>query len=241
MATLYHRADVRGFDRVPDDRPVLFVGNHSGGNVPADSLVFMLAFNTYFGVERPVYALAHALVTAFPIVGQFGRKWGIITADPRIGEAAFERGACVLVYPGGDVETHRPWTARNDVRFDGRKGFLKLAREAGVPIVPVVSVGGQETFLPLSDGRRLAETLKLDKLGRLKILPVSLALPWILNVGDLAGHIPLPVKIKQEILDPIDVEEQFGDDLDAAYDYVTTLMQETLSKLAAERRFPPFL
>jgi 1-acyl-sn-glycerol-3-phosphate acyltransferase len=148
MATLYHRADVRGFDRVPDDRPVLFVGNHSGGNVPADSLVFMLAFNTYFGVERPVYALAHALVTAFPIVGQFGRKWGIITPDPRIGEAAFERGACVLVYPGGDVETHRPWTARNNVRFDGRKGFLKLAREAGVPIVPVVSVGGQETFLP---------------------------------------------------------------------------------------------
>jgi hypothetical protein len=41
-----------------------------------------------------------------------------------------------------------------------------------VPIVPVVSVGGQETFLPLSDGRRLAETSKLDKLGRLKILPV---------------------------------------------------------------------
>jgi len=241
LSTLYHRADVRGFDRVPEDRPVLFVGNHSGGNVPADSLVFMLAFNTYFGVERPVYALAHALVTAFPIVGRFGRRWGIVTADPKIGEAALARGACVLVYPGGDVETHRPWTARNEVRFDDRKGFLKLARKAGVPIVPVVSVGGQETFLPLTDGRRLAKTLNLDKLGRLKILPVSVALPWGLNVGDLLGHVPLPVKIKQEILEPVDVEERFGDDLDAAYDYVTLRMQETLTKLAAERRFPPFL
>jgi 1-acyl-sn-glycerol-3-phosphate acyltransferase len=241
MATLYHRADVKGFHRIPEDRPVLFVGNHSGGNTPADSLVFMLAFNTYFGVERPVYALAHALVTAFPIVGQFGRKWGIITADPRIGEAAFDRGACVLVYPGGDIETHRPWTARNEVRFDGRKGFLKLAKETGVPIVPVVSVGGQEAFFPLTDGRRLAETFKLDRLARLKILPISLALPWGLNIGDFLGHMPLPVKIKQEILDPIDVEERFGDDLDAAYEYVTCRMQETLTKLSAERRFPPFL
>src|SRR5438309_3738296 len=117
LATIYFRAEVHGFDRVPDDGPVLFVGNHSGGNTPADSGVFMLGFNTYFGVERPVYALAHALVTAFPVVGAFGRKWGIITADPDIGKAALDRGACVLVYPGGDVETHRPWTARNEVRF----------------------------------------------------------------------------------------------------------------------------
>ena len=147
----------------------------------------------------------------------------------------------MLVYPGGDIETHRPWTARNEIRFDGRKGFLRLAKEAGVPIVPVVSVGGQETFVPLTDGRRIAETLKLRELARLKILPVSLALPWGLNVGDFLGHWPLPVKIKQEVLEPIDVEERFGDDLDAAYDYVTGRMQETLTKLAAQRRFPPFL
>src|SRR5438874_1085897 len=82
-------------------------------------------------------------------------------ADPDIAKTALGRGACVLVYPGGDVETHRPWTARNEVRFDGRKGFLRLAQEAGVPIVPVVAVGGQETFIPLTDGRRLARTLRL--------------------------------------------------------------------------------
>jgi hypothetical protein len=75
----------------------------------------------------------------------------------------------------------------------------------------------------------------------LKILPISLALPWGLNIGDFLGHMPLPVKIKQEILEPIDVEERFGDDLDAAYEYVTCRMQETLTKLSAERRFPPFL
>jgi 1-acyl-sn-glycerol-3-phosphate acyltransferase len=238
LATLYFRAEVRGLDRVPEEGPVLFVGNHSGGNMTPDSLVFMLAFNTYFDVDRPIYALAHALVTAFPGIGRLGRKWGIITAGREAAKAALSTGACVLVYPGGDVEVHRPWTARNEIRFDGRKGVLTIAKETGAPIVPVVSCGGQSTYLPLTDGRRLAKLLGLDRLGRLKVLPVSLALPWGLNIGDMAGHLPLPVKILQEVLAPIDVVERFGRegaDSDEAFDYVTSLMQETLTALAAER------
>ncbi|MFN2543210.1 MAG: glycerol acyltransferase, partial [Actinomycetota bacterium] len=172
-----------------------------------------------------------------------GRKWGIVTADPEVAKAALRRDSCVLVYPGGDIETHRPWSARNEIRFDGRKGFLRLAKETGVPIVPVVSVGGQETFLPLSDGRRIAKALRLDKFARLKILPISLALPWGINVGDFLGHIPFPAKIKMEVLEPIDVRERFGRDpkLDRAYRYVTDLMQESLTRLAAERPLPPLL
>jgi 1-acyl-sn-glycerol-3-phosphate acyltransferase len=238
LATAYFRAEVRGLEHVPEDRPVLFVGNHSGGNMTPDSMVFVLAFGTYFGVERPLYALAHSLVTSFPVIGPLARKFGIITAGHQAAEAALEAGACVLVYPGGDLETHRPWTARHEIRFAGRKGFVQLARDAGVPIVPVVSSGGQQTFLPLTDGARLAKALRLDRLGRLKVLPVSLALPWGLNVGDMLGHLPLPVKIIQQVLPPIDVAERFGDDDDRAYDYVTLRMQETLTSLAAERLVP---
>ena len=243
LATIYFRAEVRGLERIPEAGPVLFVGNHSGGNMTPDSIVFMLAFNTYFGVERPIYALAHSLVTAWPVIGRLGKKWGIITAAPKIAEAALASGACVLVYPGGDLETHRPWSARNEVRFYGHKGFLRLAKAAKVPIVPVVSVGGQETFIPLTDGRRIAEALRLDRLARLKVVPVSLALPWGINVGDFFGHLPFPVKLRLEVLSPIDVVERFGDEADSddAYDYVTTRMQEALTALAAERVLPPFL
>lgn len=74
-------------------------------------------------------------------------------------------------------------------------GFERLAREAGVRIVPVAAVGGRETALFLTRGQRLAGLLRLDKVARLKSLPISLALPWGLNVGDLLGHIPLPTKI----------------------------------------------
>lgn len=242
FSTLYFRAEVTGFDRVPEG-PVLFVGNHSGGNMTPDSMVFMLAFNTYFGVERPVYALAHSLVTSWPVLGRLAKRWGIVTAGPKAARAALDRGASVLVYPGGDVDTHRPWTARHEIRFDGRKGFLRIARDAGVPIVPVVSVGGQDTYLPLTDGRRVAELLRLDKIARLKVLPVSLAVPWGLNVGDFLGHVPLPAKIRMEVLEPIDVVERFGRDADSdeAYDYVVSRMQESLTALAAGRLLPPLL
>ena len=243
FSTVYFRAEITGFERVNEEGPVLFVGNHSGGNMTPDSMVFMLGFNTYFGVERPIYALAHSLVTSWPIVGQLAKKWGIITAGPNAASAALKTGASVLVYPGGDVDTHRPWTARHEIRFDGRRGFLRLAKKTGVPIVPVVSVGGQDTYLPLTDGRAAAKLLRLDRLARLKVLPVSLALPWGLNVGDFLGHIPLPAKIRMEVLEPIDVNELFGDQADSkeAYDYVVARMQESLTALAADRVLPPLL
>ena len=55
------------------------------------------------------------------------------------------------------------------------------------------------------------------------MLPISLALPWGLNIGDLLGHMPLPAKITIEVLAPIDLREQFGDepDIDEVYDHVT--------------------
>ena len=103
--------------------------------------------------------------------------------------------------------------------FDGRKGFLRLALEHDVPIVPVVSVGGQETALFLTRGEGLARLLRLDRMFRLKVLPISLALPWVLNVGDMLGHVPLPAKITIDVLEPIDLREEFGEepDLDEVY------------------------
>ena len=77
-------------------------------------------------------------------------------ASPENAQQALDAGAALLVYPGGDYEVHRPIWERNKVDFDGRKGFIRLALEADVPIVPVVSIGGQETALFLSRGERLA-------------------------------------------------------------------------------------
>ena len=72
------------------------------------------------------------------------------------------------------------------------------------------------------------------------MLPISIALPWGLNFGDMLGHIPLPAKITIETLPPIDPRSEFGPDpdLDEVYDHLLRLMQDTLDALAAERRAP---
>jgi 1-acyl-sn-glycerol-3-phosphate acyltransferase len=240
LSTFYFRAEVRDLGNVPVDRPALLVGNHSGGNIIVDTFIFSLAFSTYFGVERPFHQLAHNLAIAWPFAGGMLRKSGTMSASHEHAEEALAAGAPVLVYPGGDWETHRPSWEGNKIDFAGRKGFIRLALDAGVPIVPVVSIGGQETALFLSRGSHLAKVLRLDRLARLKVLPISIALPWGLNVGDFAGHIPLPAKITIEVLPAIDLEREFGPDpdVDEVYAHVTAQMQEALTALAAERRFP---
>ena len=240
MASLYYRAEVRGLENIPRKGPVLLVGNHSGGNMAPDTFIFALAFSAYFGAERPFYQLAHSLVMQLPQTRWWLRGYGTVTASRRNAHRALAKGAALLVYPGGDYETHRPSWESAVVDFDGRKGFLRLAHRKKVPLVPVVSIGGQETALFLSRGEWLARLLRLDRVFRLKVLPISLALPWGLNVGDMLGHLPLPAKITIAVLDPIDLRELFGErpNWNEAYEYVVGRMQEALTRLQAERRFP---
>jgi 1-acyl-sn-glycerol-3-phosphate acyltransferase len=239
LASLWYRGEVRGLGNIPQDGPVLLVGNHSGGNMTPDTGVFTLAFAAYFGVERSFYQLAHNLVLSMPGLGAL-RKFGTVAASPANARTALQSGAALLVYPGGDYEVHRPSWKRNRVDFNRRKGFIRLALQEDVPIVPVVSIGGQETALFLSRGEGLARLLALDRLFRLKVVPISLALPWGLNVGDMLGHIPLPAKITVETLPSIDLRAEFGPDpdIDEVYDHLIRLMQDTLDALAAERRLP---
>jgi len=56
----------------------------------------------------------------------------------------------------------------------------------------------------------------------------------------MMGHLALPAKITIQVLEPIDLRERFGPrpDVDAVFEAITTLMQETLDELAAQRRWP---
>ena len=209
LSSLYFRADVEGLERVPDG-PVLLVGNHSGGLLTPDTIVTVRAWHDRFTVERPLYALAHAMATGVPVIGEVARRFGALTAGQDAARAALDRGASVLVYPGGDREVYRPWPKRHRIDFDGRTGFLHLAHAADVPIVPVVAEGGHDTLMVLSDGRRLARWLRLDRVGRVKVLPVSLGVPFGLAVAGFPPHVPLPVKIRVAFLDPIDLRERLG-------------------------------
>jgi 1-acyl-sn-glycerol-3-phosphate acyltransferase len=240
MADVYFRAEVRGLENIPAEGPVLLVGNHSGGTLIADTFVFAQAFYYRFGPTRRFHQLAHDLVFQLPGVRASLSRYGTVPASPDNMAAALERDAALLVYPGGDHETYRPSWESAQIDFAGRTGFAELAIEHGVPIVPIVAIGGQETALFLGQGRQLAKLLRLNDLFRVKVFPAQIAPPFGLTFMDLPGRIPLPAKITVTALPPIDLRERLGQEADAedAYGLVTSAMQDELSELSDERDLP---
>jgi 1-acyl-sn-glycerol-3-phosphate acyltransferase len=234
----YFRGEVRGLENIPAEGPCLLVGNHSGGTLIADTFVFAGEFYAHFGPHRRFHQLAHDIAARVPGTGI--NRWGTVAASHDNARKAFDRGAAVLVYPGGDYETYRPSWHSDRIEFGGRKGFVRLALEAGVPIVPVVALGGQETAFFLTRGERVARASRWAELTRIKVLPVALAPPFGISVLDLPPRLPLPSKITIEVLPPIDLEKQFEPDPDHAevYEAITGEMQDTLSELQDERSIP---
>lgn len=233
----YHRSEVTGAENIPDGG-ALIVSNHSGGVMAMDVPVIAVAFWERFGLERPLRVLTHDMVMIGPI-GDFFRKFGMINANRENALSALRSGEVTIVFPGGDYDAYRPTALANKIDFNGRTGYVRTALEAGVPLVPVVSIGGQETQYVLTRGQWLGKLSPLKGLMRSEIAPLSVGFPFGLTVGGL-GNLPLPSKIVTRILEPIDITGEFGPDPDvAAVDVeVRTRMQAALDELAAERRFP---
>ena len=176
-------------------------------------MVFTLAFAAHFGVERRLHPLVHNLVLAMPLPWNL-RKSGCVAASPENAALALHATPPCSSIRAATGRSTGPPGEEAKVDFAGRKGFVKTALENDAPIVPLVAIGGQETAVFLSRGERLARALQLDSLFRLKVLPISLSIPWGLNVGDMFGHWPLPAKLTVEAMEPIHLRERFGEDPD---------------------------
>jgi 1-acyl-sn-glycerol-3-phosphate acyltransferase len=240
----YFRPEVRGFDRLPASGPFLVVGNHSGGQLPPDLPVLLTAWWRERGEEEPVYALFHSFFLGLPGIGPFMARAGAVEAGPATAEAVLAGGGILIDFPGGDHEVFRPWWERNRIEFGGRLGFVRLALRTQVPVVPAVSIGGHETLVVLARGTRVARALHLDRLFRIKVMPLVAGPPFGIVPGGIPTW-PLPAKITVELCDPIDWSTRYGpeaaDDAEvvrSCYDDVVDTMQAVLSRLAVERRFP---
>lgn len=233
----YFRAEVNGLQALPSNGGALVVSNHSGGVLTPDVLIFAPAFYDALGYDRPLYILAHYGVLLGPLGAVFSRAGGI-EATRHNAAKALRSGGVVLVFPGGDYDAFRPTRTANTIDFQGRTGYVRTAAETGVPIVPMVSIGGQQTQLFLARGDALAKRLGLHRI-RLKALPLTFGVPFGLTTV-LPPNLPLPTKIIMEVLEPIDVAARFGEepDVDEVDAHVRSVMQTALDRLARQRRFP---
>ncbi|MBR8833670.1 MAG: acyltransferase family protein [Stigonema ocellatum SAG 48.90 = DSM 106950] len=234
----YFRVQTSGWENIPSDKKVLFVGSHNGGFAAPDMFMMMYDWFIRFGVERPVYGLMHPKVWQINAsLAQLAVFCGAIQAHPKMAIAALRSGASVLVYPGGLQDVFRPHKLRHKIYFAGRRGFIKLALRENVAIVPVISNGAHDTLIVVADAYKMMQQLHSWGMPWLlgidpEVFPIYLGLPWGLAFGPLP-NIPLPIPIHTRVCPPI-VFEQYGDEAASDRAYVNTCYEIVHSQMQQE-------
>ena len=231
----YFRLAVAGAEQL-SPRPALYVANHNGGILGPDLFCTLAALWRRLGPRTPLYALAHdfAMRQLRPL-GRLLQRVGAIRASRENAARVFSVGGSVLVYPGGDLDAYRHFARRDEVILLPRTGFIEVARQAGVPIVPIVAHGAHRSAVIFSEGKRIARWLRLAHWGRLQRFPLALALPWIVAPGPWLPYLPLPFRVQLRILPPMDVAD--GTPREAGL-RVQAEMQAALDAMAGAARGP---
>jgi len=230
----YHRLEIDS--EAPElDEPVLFVANHGFGGIFDLNVLAMGAALQQLQLKRPVTILTHQLAWTLK-VGPLLEPLGARPASHDSARDAYAQGHHVVVLPGGDLDAAKAWEDRNRIVFGGRAGFARLAMEHQVPVVPIVTAGAGESLFVISSGERLAQALRLDKILRVKALPLSVSLPWGLNLGavGMLPYLPLPPKLRTRVLAPMTPTS--AEDADAYAERVQLRMQDAIDEMTENRR-----
>jgi 1-acyl-sn-glycerol-3-phosphate acyltransferase len=236
----WFRPRVRGLENIPEGG-ALYVCNHSGGFMTPDTWILAVALVRARGVDDVPYALAHQVVMEVPLTNRMLPAMGAIAANPENAHRVFAAGRKVLVYPGGDLDAFRPSRHRGRIVFGPRRGYIRLALNEGVPIIPVVSAGSHDVWWVVSDGRWLSRLLRTHWLFRTDVLPITVSVPWGLTVG-APPFLPLPVRVFIDVLEPIYFDRsgtEAANDVtyvEACHQQVLRTMQGALDRLMEERR-----
>jgi 1-acyl-sn-glycerol-3-phosphate acyltransferase len=243
LVDYWFRMEIDGWENVPQS-PVLLIGIHSGAPFVWDAWTVGLQWWRRFGQSRPLNGTAHDALMAIPGIGRYFRSMGVLPAAPDAIATALAEGRDVALWPGGEVDSLRPWRERDRANLAGRKGFVKMAIRAGVPIVPIATVGGADAMPVLIRGDGLARALRLDKVLRLKVFPLAVSLPWGIAPAALP-QLPLPAKIRTRFMPAVELDhdpDRAADDeyVDEKYWEVQDSIQRGMNALARKRALPLF-
>jgi len=227
----WFRAEWEGMDKIPKEGGALIVANHAAA-LPSDAPTIMHGIEKELG--RPVYGMADYLFRTIPVVGTLWSRTGGVPAHPDNAYRLLrERQQLALVFPEGSKGPGKPYSERYRLRRFGRGGFVEIAMRAGVPIIPIVVVGAEESMPIL---------WKSGLLARLTGLPYVPITANQLLLGPLGTFVYFPAKFKLRILDPVSFDlppdqERYSKSrvMDEA-EKIRVQMQDTLYEMLQDRR-----
>jgi len=194
VVRLAFRPTMEGLERLPDDGPFLLVANHSAGMGIAEIASFAAIYLERIGRGRPLAGFAHPVAFRVPGLRLILEALGAVPSTYEAAEEALAAGVPLLVFPGGDHETLRPVWQAGRVDFAGRRGFLRIAKRAGVPVVPMGIAGAHYTAPMLWRSPLLARLLVVPTMFGFKRWGISLL--GALGAGALlAMPWPLPARV----------------------------------------------
>lgn len=237
----YYRAKYIGLENIPET-PFLGVGNHLGVYFIPEAFLWVGKYHT-LDSKAPMNVLVHHMlheISSFLKLPE--SKFGILDASPENAIEALKTGHSITVYPGGDRENSKPFSKRNEIDFYNHYGYIQLALRAGVPILPIVGIGGGETLFVLSSGEKIAKKTGLTSLFKLHSWPIYWSFPFGWHIGHFPFlSLPLPAQVTLSVLPPFSLEEYSAEDADnpevlkQINDKIVALMQEEMDQLAKGR------
>jgi 1-acyl-sn-glycerol-3-phosphate acyltransferase len=211
----YFRTEAFGIENLPASGRVVLVSNHSG-QLPFDALVIGCACFLEPPQPRLVRAMVEFFVPTVPFASYLFARWGQITGTPENCRRLLAADEAVLVFPEGARGISKPFSKRYQLADFG-SGFMRLALEAGAPIVPVAVIGAEEQ----------APAINLKPLAKLFGTPAFPIVPY----PPFVAAVPLPVKYRVYFGEPMRFTGDPDDDDDDLAERVKTVKNRIESML----------
>ncbi len=169
--------DNSGFDHNRQAIYIWYPHSHFA-TVPFALLSGKMAPNTF---KRPTSICVAPPLLDIPAVRQISLSFGTVRSDYDNMKMSLKQGTSMLILPGGAREVQ---LARvNEMNLvDGRKGFLRLAQDTGLPLVPIFCFGENEFFGNVEkESNSLVHKLFKSMKGGFQLPSMSAFKNWIVN------------------------------------------------------------
>jgi 1-acyl-sn-glycerol-3-phosphate acyltransferase len=175
---------IAGLENIPAKGNALLFGNHSGV-LPVDGCLLYDGIVNYHPNPRRVRYLVTKFLLEAPQIGECLRGFGCIPPDYEIATNLLRKQELVFFYPEAEKGTGKLFKNRYELA-EFHSGFVRAGLETGSPLVPIVTIGGDEIYPLLGNIKPLAKLLNAPYFPVTPFFPL---LPFPFNM------IPLPIKI----------------------------------------------